>query len=367
MRALRHAGFFCTPPRTLRVGWQALAARRRAVRLGWRLRSALRVIALLVVVCPCLAGAVAAQALQEIRIAYLSQLSERPPSLSNLELPPENEGIAGGELAIADNNVTGRFLNQAFSFKSISISVEGDSLAAFRDLVEEGFQFIVLNVPPAPLLKMADAVRDRNVLLFNVGAPDDRLRDADCRSNLFHILPSRSMLTDGLAQYLVWKRWRDWFLVVGQRERDALFAEAVRRSARKFGARIVAERSWEYGPDARRTAQAEVPIFTQGVDYDVLVVADEIGEFGEYLAYRTWDPRPIAGTQGLTPTSWHWTQEQWGGVQLQNRFTDQFGRRMTALDYQLWSAIRVLGEAATRTNASSFEAIDAYIRSDGFE
>ena len=43
----------------------------------------------------------------------------------------------------------------------------------------------------------------------------------------------------------------------------------------------------------------EVPIFTKGSKYDVLVVADEKGEFGEYLAYRTWDPRPIVGTQGL--------------------------------------------------------------------
>ena len=45
---------------------------------------------------------------------------------------------------------------------------------------------------------------------------------------------------------------------------------------------------------------------------------------GEYLAYRTWAPRPVAGTQGLVPTSWHWTHERWGAVQLQNRFRDTF-------------------------------------------
>jgi hypothetical protein len=45
-----------------------------------------------------------------IGIAYLSQRAELPPKLSNLELPPEDEGIAGGRLSIADNNTTGRFL-----------------------------------------------------------------------------------------------------------------------------------------------------------------------------------------------------------------------------------------------------------------
>ena len=34
-------------------------------------------------------------------------------------------------------------------------------------------------------------------------------------------------------------------------------------------------------------------------DYDVLIVADEHEVFGPYLPYRTWDPRPVAGTAGL--------------------------------------------------------------------
>ena len=45
-------------------------------------------------------------------------------------------------------------------------------------------------------------------------------------------------------------------------------------------------------------------------EHDVVVVADESDVFGEYLPYRTWDPRPVAGTQGLIP-AWHRSQEQW--------------------------------------------------------
>lgn len=308
-----------------------------------------------------------AQEVAVVRIAYLEQVTERPPKLSNLELPPEDEGIAGGRLSIKDNNTTGQFLKQSFELVVSEVAPEDDPLPAFETLMAEGFQLIVLNVPADALLRIADAAKDRDVLFFNAGAPDDRLRSADCRGNVLHIAPSRAMLADGLAQYMAWKRWPDWFLVVGQRDGDALFAAALKRAAKRFGTKIVEERAWDYGPDARRTAQAQVPAFTQGVDYDILMVADEIGVFGEYLAYRTWDPRPVAGTQGLVPTSWHRTHERWGAAQLQSRFRKAFGRYMTPLDYHVWAAIRTIGEGATRTGSADFTAIRDYIRSPDFE
>ncbi len=41
--------------------------------------------------------------------------------------------------------------------------------------------------------------------------------------------------------------------------------------------------------------------------------------------------------------------EQWGATQLQNRFMKRFSRRMQALDMQAWTAVRMIGEAVTRT------------------
>jgi ABC transporter substrate binding protein (PQQ-dependent alcohol dehydrogenase system) len=314
-----------------------------------------------------LRDAAQAQDFLRIPIAYLSQVVETPANLSNLELPPADEGIRGGQVAIEDNNTTGRFLKQEFTLKAVSVPAGENAKTAFDALLKEGFQFVILNMPSTALLEMADATRDANVLLFNAGAPDDRLRDADCRGNVLHILPSRAMLADALTQYLIWKRWPDWFLIVGRREGDRLFAAALRNSAKKFGAKIVAEKPWEFGPDARRPAQTEVPVFTQGAEYDVVMVADEIGEFGEYLVYRTWLPRPVAGTQGLVPTSWHRTHEQWGSAQLQSRFLKASGRRMTPLDYQVWASVRAIGEAATRTNSAAFETIRGYMLSDNFD
>lgn len=304
---------------------------------------------------------------QHFSIGILRQAKEPPSWASPLELPPEDEGFAGARLAVRDNETTGRFLNQTFSLGEASVAPDADPLPAFETLINEGRSYIVLDLPADQLLRIADAARGRNLVLFNAGAADDRLRNADCRDTILHIAPSRAMLTDALAQYLMAKRWRKWLLITGRREEDKLYAEAVRRSAKKFGARIVAEKVWEFGPDARRTAQAEVAPFTQGVDYDIAVIADEIGEFGDLILFHTWDPRPTGGTQGLVPTSWHRTHEAWGAAQLQSRFYRLAKRPMRALDYQMWIAVRAVGEAAMRAKSADVTAVRDYLRSPDFE
>jgi ABC transporter substrate binding protein (PQQ-dependent alcohol dehydrogenase system) len=195
-------------------------------------------------------------------------------------------------------------------------------------------------------------LKDQPALVFNVGATDDRLRGADCRANVLHMAPSRAMLTDALAQFLAFRRWSKVFLVTGPQPGDRLYAEAMKRSARKLGLTVVAEKPWEFGPLARAKADApttaEALVFTRDVDYQVLVVADEAGDFGDYLPYRTWNPLIVAGTQGLTATTWHPTLEAWGAAQAQNRFHHLASRPMRPLDYQAWMAVRAVGEAVTR-------------------
>ncbi len=337
---------------------------------GHNQRPALQLFLSAIVFCAGLllpAAAAAQNGFAEITIGYVSQLAMRPPNLSNLIVPPQDDGFAGGRLSISDNNTTGRFLKQSFTLEELKVPIGDDVLPGFLNMVEAGIGFFVVDAAADVLLKMSDAVRDKNVVLLNVSAIDDRLRSQDCRQNIMHIVPSRGMYADALAQFLVLKRWRNWLLVTGLRDDDRLFAEALKKSAKKFGAKIIEERQWNFGADARRVAQAEVPVFTQGVRYDVLVVADELGVFGEYLMYRTWDPRPVVGTQGLKPTTWHLTQEQWGSAQLQSRFFKIYNRTMTALDYQAWAAIRAIGEAATRTASADFDKIMEYLKSPEFE
>ena len=232
---------------------------------------------------------------------------------------------------------------------------------------------IVADLEAEALLKAADAGRQRGLVFFNVGATDDRLREEDCRANVVHTAPTRSMLADALAQYLVWKQWRRWLLVAGSHPKDKLYADALRRAAKRFGARIVQEKVFEDTGGARRTdsgvvqIQRQLPVFTQGVPaYDVLVAADESDVFAPYLPYRTWDPRPVAGSAGLIPTSWDASHDQWGAVQLQERFVKRFARHMTARDMQAWSAVRMIGESASRTRSTDAKAMFDFLKGPDF-
>jgi ABC transporter substrate binding protein (PQQ-dependent alcohol dehydrogenase system) len=307
----------------------------------------------------------------EIHIGYLGHTGVKS-KLSLVEQPADNDGIAGARLAIEDNNTTGKFLNQHFTLEEVRLR-EGDDVAKAALGLADHNGFIIADLPADALLKAADALRDRGTVLLNAGAIDDRLREADCRANVIHVAPTRSMLADALAQYLVWKQWKRWLLVAGSHDTDKLFADALRRSAARFGAKIVQERTFEDTGGARRTdsgvtlIQRQMPVFTQAAPaYDVLVAADESEVFAAYLPYRTWDPRPVAGSAGLVPTSWDASQDQWGAVQMQNRFMKLNSRRMTATDMQAWTAARMIGEASSRTNSGDAKAVFDFLKGPDF-
>ncbi len=320
----------------------------------------------------CLAAPAASAEPEVVRIAYLGQAVARPPPLSLIETVAEDAGIQGARLALADNNTTGRFTNQAYEIEEVIVPADGDPVAAFRRLASRGLRLFLADLPAPALLAVADAPEAKAALIFNIGARDDGLRNENCRANLLHVAASRAMLADALAQYLVWKKWRRWFLFRGAGEGDRKYAAAIRRAARRFGGRIVEEREYTGGAGARRTdtghvlVQKQIPVLTQGVDYDVLIVADEGELFGDYLMYRTWEPRPVAGTHGLVPAAWNRVHEQWGGTQIQRRFERIAGRWMTPRDYAAWVAVRSIGEAATRTRSTAVADIAAFVRGPDF-
>jgi ABC transporter substrate binding protein (PQQ-dependent alcohol dehydrogenase system) len=307
----------------------------------------------------------------EVNIGYLHHAGIKE-TLSLIAQPAENDGVAGARLAIEDNNTTGKFLNQHFNLDEVRLKAGDDVVKAAQTLASHD-GFIIADLPADQLLKASDALRDNGTLLLNAGAIDDRLREEDCRADVIHVAPTRSMLADALAQYLVWKQWKRWLLVVGSHDKDKLYADALRRAATRFGAKIVQERTFEDTGGARRTdsgvtlIQRQMPVFTQQAPaYDVLVAADESEVFASYLPYRTWDPRPVAGSAGLMPTSWDAAHDQWGAIQLQNRFVKLNSRHMTALDMQAWTAARMIGEAASRTNSGDPKRLADFIKGPDF-
>ena len=322
-----------------------------------------------------LAGPVAAQQppeTQQIRAAVLRVDEERLPPISRLDLPPADLGFAGARLATQDNDTTGRFMGQ--DFETVEITATPDTAGAELDrIIADGIQFVVVLAGDAATLALADQAGDRAMLL-NARARGDNLRGADCRFNTIHVAPSHAMLADALAQFLMWKNWPDWLLVHGSHPDDENLAAAYRRSAAKFGATIVEERVFTDTGGARATdsghvqVQAQMPVFTQRApDYDILIAADESDIFAPYLPYLTWDPRPVAGSAGLVPRSWHPAMEAWGGTQYQNRFERMANRPIREEDYQAWLALRIVGEAATRTRSADPAELRDFILSDQFD
>lgn len=304
--------------------------------------------------------------IQIVKIAYFTQEQQAPAALSNLDPFIPNKGIPGAELGISDNNTTGQFVKQSYSLTRIIVSLKSDFVQTFTQKIGADTQFVLVNLPAAQINKLADLPQTKQKLIFDVASLDDGLRNEQCRANVLHLLPNRAMRADALAQFMLKKRWTSWFLVIGSTPEDKLYATAIKRAAKRFGIKIVAEKFWTHSFDARRTEQADVPVFTQGVDYDVLVVADEQGAFGEYFDYRTWIPRPVMGTQGLTATAWHRTHEQWGAIQIQNRFFELAKRPMEEQDYGAYLAVRAIGEAAVRTHSNQMQPIKDYLLSDKF-
>lgn len=307
-------------------------------------------------------------------IVYLTKDYQEPPPLSLVDKEVKDKGIQGARIALDEDNRTGRLLGQHYDLMEVLLGKDASPVEKAKELLAAGQRIIVADLESADLLAVADLPEASNALIFDVRTSDDVLRQEQCRANIFHVPPNWAMRADALAQYLMWKKWRHWVLIVGKSPADEGYAAAIRRAAKRFGAKIVAERPYVFDAGSRRTdtghqqIQTQMPMLTQGVpDHDVIIVADESDVFGDYLLFRTAEPRPVAGTHGLVAVAWHRAFEEYAGTQMQNRFERKAGRIMTERDYTAWLAVRIVGEAVTRTGKNSPDVLRDYILSEKFE
>ena len=309
----------------------------------------------------------------DMPVVWLSLADTRPIPSTLLVPPPKDDGLLGARVALAENATTGRFTGQAWTLEEHAAPDAPGVLAAAQAALAAGRRLILADMPAPLLLQLADLPAAKDALIFDVSDTDDSLRAEDCRRNVLHLQPSRAMLADALMQFLTVKRWTHILLAVGPQPADQLMGTAYRTAARKFRIKIVDEKPWTFIEGARRSdtghfaIEAEVARFTQGIDYDVLVVADEADAFADSMPFHTTDPRPVAGSAGMVPSAWSPVFEQWGSTQLQLRFLKAAHRPMTDRDYGAWMAMRALGEAATRTHSVDPATVAGFIRGKDFE
>lgn len=303
----------------------------------------------------------------EVNILYLEQKIKKPPVLSNVIEEPDDLGLKGAQLAIIDSNKSAKFLNQKYNLIE-KISYDKKQLKKdFKEFIKKGNAYIILNVEDTFLKELLNMPLSKKALLINASSQTTALRKDYCQINLLHTIASNAMLYDGLVQFLVKRDFKDIFLIRGENAKDKEIEKNIKRSVKKFGAKIVKNKVWTNNSDIRRKASSEFPVFTQAKNYDVIVLADYFGDFGEFMYFNTWLPRPIAGTQGLTPVTWHKVIEAWGAAQMQSRFEKFAKRWMESKDYSNWVAIRTLISSFTKTNSSDLKTNINFIHSDKFD
>ena len=289
---------------------------------------------------------------------------EEKRAYARIRVRPHNRPRPGAEMAIRDSRVLGRALKINFSLER----AEGKTAAALVSTIERmaaaGIDYFLIDADAAVITAVAVATAGRELLLFNISEPADVLRGARCRAHVMHTIPSHAMMTDALAQFLVARKWQDVLVLKGPEDEDAAYAAAFEASARRFGVRIDASLDFVLGNDPRQREKNNIALMTAEADYDAVFVADTEGEFGRYVPYQTYRPRPIIGTEGLTAEAWHWAWERHGAPQLNQRFEKLAKRRMTGTDWAAWVAVKAVVEAAVRTNSANFKTLRAYLRSD---
>jgi ABC transporter substrate binding protein (PQQ-dependent alcohol dehydrogenase system) len=302
-----------------------------------------------------------------VNILYLEQKIQKPPVLSNVIEEPENLGLSGAQLAVVDSNKSSKFLNQNYTLITKISYDENELIQAFEEFVKNKNSYVILNVEDELLKKIIANPISKNTLLINAGSQTTDLRRDYCNKNLLHTIASNAMLYDGLVQFLVKRNFKNIFLITGKDPKDIQISDDIKRAVKKFGAKIVKEKVWDNNTDIRRRATEEFPVFTQASDYDVIVVADYFGDFGESLYFNTWLPRPVAGTQGLTPVTWNKVIESNGAAQMQSRFESFASRWMQSKDFSNWVAVRTIINSIMKTKTADLKTNLDFIYSDNFD
>lgn len=311
-----------------------------------------------------------AQAQQDLTIGYLFRPDDpyyQPhAAYTGLRLLDRHPALDGARVAMRDSRIVGRAVGMSFELLERPIQEGEDAVAAARELLA-ATRIMVLDLPIAETLAVADALAADGALLLNPRHDDPALRGAECRADLFHTVPSSDMRMDALAQYARRRGWDGVLVLEGPLAEDRSLSAAFQASARKFGVEVVEVRPFVPGNDPRNREQSNVALLTAEAEYDLVFVADVEGDFSRYIPYQTYAPRPVIGSEGLIAEAWHWTWERHGAPQLNQRFEKLAGRRMQEEDWAGWAAIKAVVEAAVRSRSAESKALREAMLSPEFQ
>ena len=308
-----------------------------------------------------------------MRVVYLGKEYPEPLPLSYAEKPITDKGIQGARLMLKEGNQAGNFVGHSFELIEAIVPEDGDVVAKAKEVLAAGERFIIADLEPADLLAVADLPQAKDAVIMNIRSSATALRQEECRVNVFHVIPDYAMRADALAQYLIWKKWPRWFVIRRDTPQDQDYLAQVKRSATRFGGKVVTDKVYDLPPGARnldsghQQIQAQIPMETEEAsDHDVVWVINSDDDFGDYLLYRTSLPRPVVGTQGLQATAWDKSYTESGAMHFQNAIPRIAKRPPVERDYTGWLAFRALADSAMKSGKTKPEEVKAYMLSDEF-
>lgn len=304
------------------------------------------------------------QELKTFTIAYLEQTDDKRYDKQRMAAQflgqPLGRPYAGAEMALKDSKFHGQPAGVSFALKKAAGVTPVDLIKQVETLQGEGVQFILTDLAAPVLGEVATAFKGKDLIFFNISAPDDSLRQEQCQANVFHTLPNHAMQADGLVQYLVAHKWKAVLVLEGPAPADKLLSAAFARSAKRYGLEVIDTRPFVLGNDPRERDQNNIALLTGG-DYDVVYIADSDGEFARNAPYQTLLPRPVVGSGGLNALAWNWAWSRHGAPQVEKRFGKQAGRHMADVDWAAWMSVKAIATAVQQTASSDFGKVRDYL------
>lgn len=286
---------------------------------------------------------------------------------TRIEISPALKPVEGARLGIEDLKIVTEAANVNITLDEYEAADASDAIQKVAAMAQAGERFVILDLPGDIVAQVAEATKDLPITLVNATAPQDALRDL-CLENLMHSGASDRMIADTYTQFLRHRNWNKVLLLVGKEPRDKEIADAFQASAERMRIEIKARREFTSSTDPANREENNTMLVTGGVDYDVVFIADSLGEYARYLNYATQLPRPVIGSTGLTAAEWHWAWDRDGATQVTLRFQRlaEGGRYMSPEDWSTWIAAKSIATAYAKARSDDPVKIDAYLKGSRF-
>jgi ABC-type branched-subunit amino acid transport system substrate-binding protein len=353
------------------------------------------------------AGAVATHVPNVVRLGYIADLDslKSPPPVS--PTVPEIAayvGLLGARQGAEEMDYTARLMGQRVELVEAPAPTPQRAVEQAERLAAENIRVLLGGFDSATARALARVAQQRNVLFFNVGATDDRLRNEDCSRWAFHIEASDAMYIDAIADWFIRglaflvdenapqgvqviqrRPARAWFLVT----EDTPLQEARRRRVhaaleqRHWGGRIVADvvlrEQEKLGQTVRSIAHARPDLvflllsparqleFYEQCEHAPLSV--EVTGFPDpvtqtrtfFAALLRVAPRTARGS--IRMVSWEPTFAAVGGPELTQRFYRRWKQPMDGPAWVSWLAVKILWEALSQTQTTQVSTLRGYLES----